>query len=52
MHFSAAIWLGFGAAALVIGGVLLLRRKSSDSFGVVSEQWVMHHRAGPGDDGH
>ncbi len=51
MHLSAAIWVGLGAAALLIGGVVLLRRKSTDGFGAVSEQWVMHHRAGPSDEG-
>ncbi len=51
MHLSAAVWLGVGAAVLVVGGVLLFRRKSTDSFGVVSEQWVMQHRAGPSDEG-
>ena len=52
MHLGAVIWIGLGAAALVIGGVVLLRRKPSDGFGAVSEQWVMQHRAGPNDDGH
>jgi hypothetical protein len=51
MHLAAAIWIGLGAAALVIGGVLLLRRKTSDGFGAVSDQWVMQHRATPPDDG-
>ena len=51
MHFGAAVWIGFGTTALVIGAVMLLRRKSSDGFGVVSEQWVMQHRAGPNDEG-
>jgi hypothetical protein len=52
MHLGAVIWIGLGAATLVIGGVVLLRRKPSDGFGAVSEQWVMQHRAGPSDDGH
>ena len=51
MHLGAAVWIGLGAAALVIGGVLLLRRKPSDGFGAVSDQWVMQHRATPPDDG-
>jgi hypothetical protein len=51
MHLGAVIWIGFGAAAFVIGGVVLLRRKPSDGFGAVSEQWVNQHRAGPSDDG-
>ncbi len=50
MHVSAAIWIGLGAAALVIGGIMLFRRKSTDGYGAVSEQWVMQHRAGPTDD--
>jgi len=52
MHFGAAIWIGLGAAVLVIGGIVLLRRKPPvDGFGAVSEQWVMQHRAGPYDEG-
>jgi hypothetical protein len=51
MHLGAALWIGLGAAALVIGGVLLLRRKPSDGFGAVSDQWVMQHRATPPEDG-
>jgi hypothetical protein len=51
MHIGAAIWIGLGAAALIIGGALLLRKKPSDGFGVVSDQWVMQHRATPPDDG-
>jgi len=51
MHIGAAIWIGLGAAALVIGGALLLRKKPSDGFGAVSDQWVMQHRATPPDDG-
>jgi len=51
MHLGAAILVGLGAAALVVGGVLLLRRKPSDGFGAVSEQWVTQHRAGPEDGG-
>ena len=51
MHFAAALWIGFGAVALVvIGGVLLLRHGPSENLGAVSDQWVMHHRATPGDD--
>jgi hypothetical protein len=50
MHLGAMIWIGLGAAALVIGGVVLLRRKPTDGFGAVSEQWVMQHRAGPPDE--
>jgi hypothetical protein len=52
MHFGAVMWIGVGAAALVIGGVMLLWRKPSDGFGAVSEQWVMQHRTGPPDDSH
>ena len=51
MHLGAAILVSLGAAALLLGGVLLLRRKPSDGFGAVSEQWVMQHRAGPEDGG-
>ena len=50
MHLGAAIWTGLGAAALVIAGIALLRRKPVDGFGAVSEQWVMQHRAGPSDE--
>ena len=50
MHFGAAIWIGLGTAVLVIGSVLLLRRKPSDGFGAVSDQWVMQHRASPPDE--
>ncbi len=50
MHLGSVIWIGLGAAALVIGGIVLLRRKPSEGFGAVSEQWVMQHRAGPTDD--
>jgi hypothetical protein len=51
MHLSAALWVGLAAAVLVIGSVLLLRKKPSDGFGAVSDQWVMQHRATPPDDG-
>jgi len=51
MHIGAAIWIGLGAAALIIGGALLFRRKPSDGFGAVSDQWVMQHRATPPDEG-
>jgi hypothetical protein len=50
MHLGAAVWIGLGAAALIFGGALLLRRKPSDGFGAVSDQWVMQHRATPPDD--
>jgi hypothetical protein len=51
MHISAAVWIGLGAAALIISSVLLFRRKPVDGFGAVSDQWVMQHRATPPDDG-
>jgi len=51
MHLGATIWIGLGAAALIAGAFVLFRRKPSDGFGAVSEQWVMQHRAGPSDDG-
>ena len=51
MHFGAAIWIGLGAAVVVIGGIALLRRKPVDGVGAVSEQWVMQHRAGRSDEG-
>ena len=50
MHLGATIWIGLGAAALIGGAIVLFRRKPSDGFGAVSEQWVMQHRAGPSDD--
>jgi hypothetical protein len=50
MHLGAMMWIGLGAAALVIGGLVLFRRKPTDGFGAVSEQWVMQHRAGPSDE--
>ena len=51
MHFATALWIGVGAVALVvIGGVLLLRHGPPDNLGAVSDQWVMQHRATPGDD--
>jgi len=45
MHFGATIWIGLGATVLVIGSIVLLRRKPIDGFGAVSEHWVMQHRA-------
>lgn len=52
MHFGAAVWIGISVAGLVVGGILLFRRKSPpDGFGAVSDHWVMQHRAGPSDDG-
>jgi len=50
MHFGATLWIGLGAAALIAAAVVLLRRKPSDGFGAVSEQWVMQHRAGRSDE--
>src|SRR5262245_53009548 len=40
MHMGAAVWIGLGAAALIISSVLLLRRKPVDGFGAVSDRWV------------
>jgi len=51
MHLGAAIWIGLAAAVLVVGSVLLMRKKPSDGFGAVSDHWVMQHRASPPDDG-
>jgi hypothetical protein len=51
MHVGAAVWIGLGTATLVVATVLLLRRKPSDGFGAVSDQWVMQHRATPPDEG-
>ena len=51
MHVGAAVWIGLGAAVFIIGGVLLMRRKTTDGFGAVSDQWVMQHRATPPEDG-
>jgi hypothetical protein len=51
MHVGAAVWIGLGIATLVVATVLLLRRKPSDGFGAVSDQWVMQHRATPPDEG-
>jgi hypothetical protein len=51
MNFPPALWIGFGAVVLAIGGVLLFRRgSSSDGLGAVSDQWVGQHRVMPGDD--
>ena len=50
MHLGAMIWIGLGAGALVVAGLVLFRRKPTDGFGAVSEQWVMQHRAGPTDE--
>ena len=46
-----AVWIGIGAAALVIGAILLFfRGSSSEGLGMVSDQWVGQHRGKQLDD--
>ncbi len=50
MHVSSGAWIAIGAFVVVIGGVLLLRRKTPENLGAVSDQWVAEHRAVRPDD--
>jgi hypothetical protein len=51
MHLSTALWVGIGAAVMLLAvGILFFRGSSSPDLGAVSDQWLSQHRATQPDD--
>jgi hypothetical protein len=50
MDPSTTLWVGIGAAVILLAVVLFFRGSSSRDLGSVSAQWVSQHRATQPDD--